>query len=1111
MPTSQPNEATAWLVVAESISLCGRRMRGALSSALSEVELGDAQFSLLWNCLNSTAGGSSQRHLAEALSVSPAHVSSTLEQLRRLGFLKSQRCETDRRRQVWVVTPEGRNVVHRVVNRLQPWATQLANELGSESQEELLGLLQALLKLLGDLELEASNPNDHDNGNSRLRGLLGLALILTAWLGGSGCSLPYYREQADWDAYRLIHQKNEHPHWYSGRYNININPRSRMYDPYDPDCEPMPPDDPVANRLMHTIDGKQAYPCWYKNGTTPYVQNPMWAQYLETDEEGELVLKMNQAVLLARLNSTEYQGNLEDLYLSALDVAFERFRFDTQFFASTDTNGDFDGRDIGGQSSSILNVNNDVEARRLFASGGELVAGFANSFVWQFAGTDTYAASSLLDFSLLQPLLRGGTRAVVLETLTISERVLLYNVRQMERYRKGFYVEVTTGRSAGPGPNRRGGLFGGAGLTGFTGVGGGGFGGVGGGGGGFAGGAGAAQAGGYLGLLQDQQQIRNQEANVAGLRDSLAQLQATYDAGRIDRFQVDLALQALYNAQSRLLSTKAAYESSLDNFKVSQLGLPPDVPVETNDSILDQFNLIDPGLTEIQNSVGDVLENLRDAGNNAEEISIDMDAADAVRAKAAAHLAIVEEDLEKLDEALPERRESLEKLRRSEELQKGNVNPAAYSIEDMEQRAEQLHRDFKQLVVRLEETFGALRNLAADAEQLPTETARTLLIDTLTSLSGELVDLMLIQARSRLESATLIDIDLDPHTAYMIALNNRLDIMNARGNLVDTWRLITFNANRLEGELNISLEGDLGTNDDKPFRFRGTSGSLRAGIEFDAPITRLEERNLYRQSLIEYQQARRSFYELRDQLYQGLRNTLRTVELNKLNFELRRAAVLTAINQVEVTQLRLNQPPQPGEQSQLGATTARDLVSALSDLLSVQNDFLSVWVNNEVQRVGLDFDLGTMRLDKQGLWVDPGPITAEALGAPTSGEADADMDLIPPGNDDQSAPGVIPPNVPSIEEALPLDPEAEPLEMPAPAVPPTDSIQLELPEPKAAKTTQTTKATTTVRLITAEAPPDDEDGDSAPASDDESDVPEEKATSKKDHPPGGGWKPSKPR
>ena len=40
------------------------------------------------------------------------------------------------------------------------------------------------------------------------------------------------------------------------------------------------------------------------------------------------------------------------------------------------------------------------------------------------------------------------------------------------------------------------------------------------------------------------------------LGDSLEQLQAAYDAGRIDRFQVDLARQALYNAQSQLLNSQ---------------------------------------------------------------------------------------------------------------------------------------------------------------------------------------------------------------------------------------------------------------------------------------------------------------------------------------------------------------------------------------------------------------------------------------------------------------------------------------------------------------------------------------------------------------------------
>ena len=46
---------------------------------------------------------------------------------------------------------------------------------------------------------------------------------------------------------------------------------------------------------------------------------------------------------------------------------------------------------------------------------------------------------------------------------------------------------------------------------------------------------------------------------------------------------------------------------------------------------------------------------------------------------------------------------------------------------------------------------------------------------------------------------------------------------------------------------------------------------------------------------------------------------------------------------------------------------ARDLVNALIDLLNVQNDFLSVWVDHEVQRLNLDFDLGTMELDGNGI------------------------------------------------------------------------------------------------------------------------------------------------
>jgi hypothetical protein len=194
--------------------------------------------------------------------------------------------------------------------------------------------------------------------------------------------------------------------------------------------------------------------------------------------------------------------------------------------------------------------------------------------------------------------------------------------------------------------------------------------------------------------------------------------------------------------------------------------------------------------------------------------------------------------------------------------------------------------------------------------------------------------------------------------------------MNARASLVDSWRLIYFNANDLLSDLDLVFSGDIGNVGDNPFDFRSSRGRLQVGLEFDAPLTRLAERNTYRQSLIEYQQARRGYYQFRDRIYLGLRNTLRQVRLNEVNFELRRAAVQLAIAQVDLTQLRLSEPPRPGEVSELGATTARDLVQSLADLLNVQNDFLSVWVNYEVQRLNLDFDLGIMELDSDGLRIE---------------------------------------------------------------------------------------------------------------------------------------------
>lgn len=834
--------------------------------------------------------------------------------------------------------------------------------------------------------------------------LLAICYVMAA----SGCTRAFYRIQADNEVDTLVDRAvDSNQLEFTDDFTINIDPRSRLYDPENPDRPPMPPDDPDSHKLMHYVDHKKGYPCWHCNGDVPYVDSLAWEAYLPRDAQGELVLDLDGAVELARLNSRDYQDQLETLYLSALDVTFERFRFDVQFFGGNDTFFTVDGPvRAGGNATSTLQTDTGLQANKLFTAGAQMTVDMANSIIWQFSSANSEVTTTLLDFSIIQPLLRAGGRARVMETLTLSERTLLANIRQMEQYQQGFYNRIVTGEDEGPGPNRRGGFFGGSGFTGFTGVGGGGFGRVGGFGGGVGGGfggavtggAGAGQAGGYLGLLQTQQQIRNQRANVASLRTSREQLEAAYDAGRIDRFQVDLATQALFNAQSILLQRETQYQNELDNYKIL-LGFPPNLDVKIADPLLDRFILIDPALTDTQNEVAETLEVLRTPGAepNLDDLLVVLREAEAIRTTIMAMEEEIAGDLAELDRRLPARRASLIQLSSREEFKRGDLEAVAFDPKALDERSVRLHEDaanlerhFTALWARLD-AVGELDAATTDPAQI-----RDRLIDVYAELAGRVLELSLIEARAKLDSVTLVDIQLDPRRAYEIALEYRRDLKNARAQLVDTWRLIEFNANALEADFDLVFAGDLATVGDNPLRFRDTNGRIRVGFEYDAPLTRLAERNQYRQSLIEYQQARRNFMETEDRIYQGLRSTLRSADLNQINFELRRTAVQIAISQVDLARLRLNEPPRPGVVAEFSPTTAQNLVNSLSDLLNVQNDFLSVWVNYEALRIGLDFQLGTMQLDDRGLWIDPGPIEGDRTPSVPEDDEDPAVELIPP-------------------------------------------------------------------------------------------------------------------
>ena len=501
-----------------------------------------------------------------------------------------------------------------------------------------------------------------------------------ALMFASGCNRAFYREQADQDVACMVAEKSTDPQWALPNFNVNVDPRSRYYDPYDPDAPPMPPDDPELHKFMHCVDGKKGWPKWHQNGDRQLLENPAWrdrlGEYANINEKGELVLTLDSALQIAYINSPGYQETVEEIYLSALDVTTERFRFQTQFFGGTDSTFGHIGRLRNGVESNTLTQDTTLSLSKRFATAGELVVGIANQFVWQFAGPDTGSVLSLLNWSLVQPLLRGAGRDVALETLTIVERALLANLRAFAQYRQGFFTGIAIGDSSVAGPRRRGGFFGGTGLSGFTGQGSGGFGGVGasgglgrgfGGGGGGAGaagagfaGGGAASVGGYLGLLQTMQEIENSRTSLELQLRTLSLLESNLDGGVIDLTQVDQFRQSIETQRATLLQAQNGLKDQLEGFKISALGLPPDIPMTLDDAMIRPFQLIEDETNKLQDDIADQQIMLGDLTSPDEESILSaLQAAATLTGDFEASFVTIEANLQGLEAASAQREKSL--------------------------------------------------------------------------------------------------------------------------------------------------------------------------------------------------------------------------------------------------------------------------------------------------------------------------------------------------------------------------------------------------------------------------------------------------------------------
>ncbi len=853
-----------------------------------------------------------------------------------------------------------------------------------------------------------------------------LCVLLAMLMALPGCSRARWRAQADEKAYAILREKALDPRWDAPRIDLEPDARSRFADPYDPNCPPLPPDDPAAHEYMHCVYGKRGYKKWHKFGDTQTVENPSWlepygldasvvgANYGRPAKLPEFdLLTLEQSVSLSYIHSRDYQAALETLYLAALQLTFQRFLFDVQFLGIGNrrpSSDNFATINPGGNTDQFLSTNR-IGVNQLLPGGGQWAVELVNNTLWLFGGGNGSSTTSVLSFSLVQPLLANGGRRFALEGLTQSERDVLYALRNFARYRMGFFTTVVSGGNTAGIATGVPGVFTGTGPIPTP-----------------------NSQGGYLGLLQQRQVILNQMANLRYLEERLDRVTVqvsqrpewVYQAlpalpgdvvipeALAPRFRYDEDQKLLYwrgpmtpaereqlvglsaagdfreavdglfqladvetitqtvaqlqtqYAQQRiqLAQNERQYQDTLDAFKLV-LGLPPDLQMSIDESLLDPFQLVATDLYALQDEIKGAVE---------EFTVLDRDTPDPAKLK----VALVR--LEGLSTRV--RTGGFDLIVRDRERAKADFPRYLAGLPNDEARltaSENFDRDgrlfatLQAAFAKVNATIGEVRT-GLDAER-PDPQALKGMRDTLLDLREELLKiaggLQVVQIDFRLTQIRLNDFSLPLEEAVATGLENRQDLMNSRATVMDARRRLEVTANQLQSILNVVVAGDVRTrplsaDNQNPFDFRADQSSIRAGVNFTAPVQLIQQRNAYRAAQIGYQQARRNYMRTEDQVKVDIRNAWRQLTVLRQNFELARDGVRYATIQLDIAIEQSNSPVAQGAGQQ-----GLNILQALSSVLNAQNQLIQTWVQYETNRLNIHNFMGILTLDGSGFWTDP--------------------------------------------------------------------------------------------------------------------------------------------
>ena len=228
-------------------------------------------------------------------------------------------------------------------------------------------------------------------------------------------------------------------------------------------------------------------------------------------------LSLTDALCVAVRDDRKYQKLKEDIFSRALDLDFQQYGFDTSFSGTLLT------LLSGGSGSDQVTGGASTTAKRTLPDG-TTVAGLLAMDVVSLLRDDWQSVGFSGDLTATVPLMRGAGREIVREPLTQAERDLDYAIQAFANYRQAYAVSVAAG---------------------------------------------------YYRVLELAQLLKNAAENERRLDENSRRAEMMFDAGRMERIQVDQARTDLLKAGESVISSRKSYEAQLDAFKM-MLGLPPE-------------------------------------------------------------------------------------------------------------------------------------------------------------------------------------------------------------------------------------------------------------------------------------------------------------------------------------------------------------------------------------------------------------------------------------------------------------------------------------------------------------------------------------------------------